>query len=239
MPFDICLVLYHDGPDRVLRAVRPGDRVFIHDNSEVNLGFDAGANLAAGQGDGPLLLFMNTDGDLEPGALDALEEALNDPEVVAAEASQVGRFDRGADPEWLSTACMAVRRDAFDKVGGFDERLFLYADDVDFSYRIAQYGRLVHVPQARFHHDDADGHRREQWRLQHLMYRNWLLVHHWHRDRTDFWSTVWAGFGCLVYGNFVCGSARLTGAAAYLVRRVTWPRPKSASAPGRRAAVTG
>lgn len=40
----------------------------------------------------------------------------------------------------LSGACMLVRKDVVDKTGGFDERFFMYAEDIDLSFRIHQSG---------------------------------------------------------------------------------------------------
>ncbi len=40
----------------------------------------------------------------------------------------------------LSGACMWVRRDVLDKAGSFDEQFFMYAEDIDLSYRIEQAG---------------------------------------------------------------------------------------------------
>lgn len=40
----------------------------------------------------------------------------------------------------LSGAFMMVRRDVLKKVGGFDERYFMYAEDIDLSFRIQQSG---------------------------------------------------------------------------------------------------
>ncbi len=40
----------------------------------------------------------------------------------------------------LSGAFMMVRKNILDKTGGFDERFFMYAEDIDLSYRITQIG---------------------------------------------------------------------------------------------------
>lgn len=40
----------------------------------------------------------------------------------------------------LAGACMLVRKPVLDTTGGFDERFFMYAEDIDLSYRIKQAG---------------------------------------------------------------------------------------------------
>ena len=55
--------------------------------------------------------------------------------------------------DWVSGACMFVRRDALDEVGFFDERFFLYWEDVDLCKRIGAGGwKVVYYPKATIEH---------------------------------------------------------------------------------------
>ncbi|MFB2557306.1 glycosyltransferase family 2 protein [Herbiconiux liangxiaofengii] len=64
------------------------------------------------------------------------------------------------DAGWLSGACLLVRRSAFDQVSGFDQRYFMYFEDVDLGYRLGQAGwRNRYAPAAVVEH--SGGHSTE------------------------------------------------------------------------------
>lgn len=60
------------------------------------------------------------------------------------------------DPiDWLDGACLLVNRSAFTKVEGFDERYFLYWEDVDFSNRVIAHGGIKCVQNAHAQQDTS------------------------------------------------------------------------------------
>ncbi|MCP9927188.1 glycosyltransferase family 2 protein [Cyanobium sp. CH-040] len=61
-------------------------------------------------------------------------------------------YDTVFDVPYLSGCCMLMRSDAFLKVGGFDERFFLYLEDADLTRRMAREGCCVHLPVAEVVH---------------------------------------------------------------------------------------
>jgi GT2 family glycosyltransferase len=55
--------------------------------------------------------------------------------------------------EVISGACMLIRRDAFEAVGGFTESFFMYGEDLDLCFKLRRNGGAVYyVPDTRITH---------------------------------------------------------------------------------------
>jgi N-acetylglucosaminyl-diphospho-decaprenol L-rhamnosyltransferase len=73
------------------------------------------------------------------------------PWTAAYRQSDTALGERGA--QWLSGSCLLLRRAAFEHVGGFDPRYFMYFEDVDLGERLGRAGWLnVYVPSAEVTH---------------------------------------------------------------------------------------
>jgi hypothetical protein len=158
-----------------------------------NLGFPRAANRGVEETTRETILFLNPDALPEPGCLDALREpppdwaawqglvALADGEHVNTAGNVahftgfgwLGRYQEpveavGSDPQpvgFLSGACMAVRRSAWDEAGPFPDEYFMYVDDLDLSHRLRLMGRPFGVlPRARVRHDYEFGRRPDKLR---------------------------------------------------------------------------
>jgi GT2 family glycosyltransferase len=65
-------------------------------------------------------------------------------------------LDRPVPVAACSGAALLIRRSDFDAVGGWDERYFMYVEDVELSYRMHERGRaIVYVPDAVLFHAEG------------------------------------------------------------------------------------
>ena len=167
-----------DGTVELLQERFPQVRVLRNDT---NLGFGRAINRVALELAGDVLVLVNNDVVCEPRFLELLCEPFADPDVGAVAGVLVqtsGRIDsagveldttlqsydylwnrpldalaRGRDPVGPCGGAAAYRLSAFRALGGFDERLFAYWEDVDLALRLHEAGwRCVLAPEARAEH---------------------------------------------------------------------------------------
>jgi GT2 family glycosyltransferase len=55
--------------------------------------------------------------------------------------------------DWVSGAALAIRRDIFEKIGGFDEKFFMYFEDRDLCQRVRKIGyKVIVLPEIKVIH---------------------------------------------------------------------------------------
>jgi len=127
---------------------------------DANLGSSGGQNRLAANHACDLLLVLNPDTYPSPTALVELVRGLDDQSVGIVEARQIPlehprEYDLvSGETSWASGFCMLIRRQLFDKLGGFDHQHFLlHCDDVDLSWRARKtgYGVVVAAHAGVFH----------------------------------------------------------------------------------------
>ena len=144
--------------------------------NERNLGYAGGMNVgirAALERGADAVLLLNNDVEVEPGAVAALSEALDDagalcPVVTFADDPDRvwyagASFDprRGyngrhrtdiaqpiAETERICGAAVLIPRSTFERIGMLDEELFAYVEDADWSLRARQAGLPLRVTAA-------------------------------------------------------------------------------------------
>lgn len=87
-------------------------------------------------------------------------------------------YDEIMEVPHLSGCFMMVRTGVFEKVGLFDERFFIYLEDVDMSRRIHAEFKTIYYPVVHvFHHY----HKGSYKRFKHLKYHVWSAVKYFNK----------------------------------------------------------
>jgi N-acetylglucosaminyl-diphospho-decaprenol L-rhamnosyltransferase len=144
-----------------------------------------------------------------PSAVDALGHA------VLARLNPENRFSKNyrldsldlevpTSVDWISGACMLVRRAAFEEVGGFDESYFMYAEDMDLCWRLRVAGwQIAFVPAAIVTHQQGTSTSSRPYRM--------LIAHH--RSALRFEARTSSGWRrALLPGVAIFMALRLVGA---------------------------
>mgnify|MGYP006428515987 CR=1 FL=1 len=72
--------------------------------------------------------------------------------------------------ETASGSCLCIKTDLFRELGGFDERFFLYMEDVDLSKRIHGESEIIFLPSAKItHHHSRASYHSLHYLIQHIV----------------------------------------------------------------------
>lgn len=75
---------------------------------------------------------------------------------VGVDGVDKGQFNRSGEIDFASGACMLISKEVFEQIGYFDEKYFLYLEDMDFCFRAKLAGfKIVFEPRAVIWHKNA------------------------------------------------------------------------------------
>jgi N-acetylglucosaminyl-diphospho-decaprenol L-rhamnosyltransferase len=157
------VVVDNDSTDGSYRTVAERFPEVTIRKSSRNLGFGAAVNLAVRENEAESIVVLNPDIVLKSESLANLLRTLHDKpgvvgpvlDVIASNRREAGLTinhtgmptlqNAGEPPLFVQGCALVTTRTVFEKVGGFDERYFLFVEDVEFCWRALLAGFEVSV----------------------------------------------------------------------------------------------
>lgn len=176
-PFELIIVdnASSDGTVEYLKSIK-SERVKTVFNNE-NLGFARGNNIGAKEATSGVVVFLNNDTEVKKGWLEPLLKSLLDKTtgiagskllypngkiqhagIVISDDLVPRHIYRTLDADWppankareyqaVTGACLAIKKELFDKVGGFDEGYTNGLEDIDLCFKVKKEDyKVVYCP---------------------------------------------------------------------------------------------
>jgi len=180
-----------------IRKVKVGFKLEIIENKK-NHGFAKANNLIFPRCSAEYIALLNNDTRVDKEWLMALVNKMQSSLDIGIACSKrmPQEAPRYIDPEtletsWCSGGHCLIRRPALEKIGYFDERFFMYGEDVDLSWRMWLGGyRCVYVPESLCEHHFG---KEEGYRLRRLYFhvRNSVLLRYAYGSFAEVKRAYW------------------------------------------------
>lgn len=167
------VVTDNNSTDGSVEYIKGLDKVILVANKE-NYGYAKANNLAAQKATGEFLFFLNNDTELDEDTIEKMLLCYQENSVVTPaqiqliSGKELVRTGAGMDifgypyvnddPRktrvfYADGAGIFVKKKDFLKIGGFDEELFIFQEDIDFSWRAQMLGyKVIPCWEAKFRH---------------------------------------------------------------------------------------
>lgn len=165
------IIVDNSSTDNTVSAIRQFNnetinKIKIIKNKE-NYGFSKGNNIGARLAKGKYLLFLNSDTEVKNRGLAGMVTFLDNNKhvgvlggeeagnfynllslsimLIGGQRVGIGRFipKKLRPVDWVSGAALMTRRQLFEKLHGFDEKFFMYVEDMELCFRAKKMGFLT------------------------------------------------------------------------------------------------
>jgi GT2 family glycosyltransferase len=176
---------------------------------------------------------LNTDGSLQASCVQPFPTVMN--QVLDADVFQgwfpgaglwrnAGAFKGKKNPvevEAVSGACMMIRREVFDRIGGFSPEYFMYTEDLDLCFKTRQAGlRNYYVPGAVIVHHGGGSSQQARSDFSNVMMRE-SVARFLRKSRGGFYASCYRA--SMVSAALIRLLLMLALCPVYLVQRRTQP----------------
>ncbi|MCR8844851.1 glycosyltransferase family 2 protein [Paenibacillus sp. SC116] len=186
---------------------------FNYHFSNENLGFGKANNFAVERTEQEFVFFLNVDTELDENCIQELMNSVeHSDEFTALWECRQFPYEHPkiyhpvtSEVSWASAAACLVRRDYFVQVGMFDENIFMYAEDVDLSWRFRAHGyKLRYAPKSIVHHYTyMSANEVKPNQFYNSTYNNLML-----RYKFGSWKDIYAGYALFSALFFIKGPSQ-------------------------------
>ncbi len=149
-----------DGSTQMVEKKYPSVLVI---KNKTNLGFGKANNTGAKKASGKILLFLNTDTKLHPHCLSEILHQMLTKNIDLAGPKLldfaghdlnrgrkltldiVGSLAWGKKTTMVEGCCLAIKKTVFNRLGGFDNKFFMYSEDLDLCWRAWLLGYKIKI----------------------------------------------------------------------------------------------
>ncbi len=98
----------------------------------------------------------------------------------------------------ISGSCMFMRRDLFESLNGFDERFFMFGEDLDLCYRVKQTGKEIHyIPETQIIHYKGESVKSAPYNSEQAFHQAMILFYEKH-FRKKIFTKYFVQFGVFI-----------------------------------------
>ncbi len=113
--------------------------------------------------------------------------------------------EKAIEPQWISFACVLIRRHVIERVGMLDEGYFMYFEDIDFCRRVRQAGwRIQYEPSAKVVHLHENG-----LSVNSVMQARGRLPRYYYESRSRYFAKFYGGTMGLCLTNLLWTFGRI------------------------------